>query len=266
MSRDRSEAARRTAMNIATDELFQGEERALINDPEFREQVKKWFVMIHGEGSTIDIRTGKSSLSINYTLPPTPEQLERNRPWVPDTPNFTADADTEKDTTRTGNAAEGRKSNDILIIGTTPDRVASRRKEIVKGSPKLQTCSVHFVYAIEPYDVRGGESEISRAASFSEKLSITSIEEPLHTRAKASIEEYHPQLVLLYTGFIFRLFSEQVYAVLRRLRSEFPELCFGRFGTNITPADGAPPEVFDRDENTMEMERTFLEEISGGAS
>lgn len=64
-----NDSAKRAAIAIARNELFESEEMAIIHNASFREAVKNWFLKIHGEGSSIDITVGDNSLHIDYFVP-----------------------------------------------------------------------------------------------------------------------------------------------------------------------------------------------------
>jgi hypothetical protein len=158
-----------------------------------------------------------------------------------------------------------------LIIETARDQVAMQRQEAVRRSKELFRWEITFVYAIEYEDLPWQReavpgSILACAASFGDPIPLDSIEERLFFRAKAQVVAFRPELILLYTGFVFRRFPDQMFSALRRLRDEHPELRFGRFGGDTSGAETAPEGVFDRTEDVLAAEEIFYREIQGGRS
>ena len=156
------------------------------------------------------------------------------------------------------------KNNKILIIESIRDRIADNRQMAFNESPDLKCYEIAYIYMVEPSDLpQPAARHLSNAASFGIPLPIASIEQVLFSRITAQIEVFQPQYLLVYTGFVFRQYSDQVYSVLRRLRDIDPNLSIGRFGKSTYPSDRVTAGVFDRTDGVIAIENTFYSEIFG---
>ena len=154
--------------------------------------------------------------------------------------------------------------NRALIIESARDQVARNRRAAIQQSEVLSQWEITFVFAIEDEDLPWQSlvlegSILAGAAAFGEPIPLDSIEERLFYRAKGQVVAFKPEIVLVYTGFVFKRYKEDVYRAMRRLRSDHPELRIGRFGADTFPARNAPDDIFDRD--VLAVEELFSEEI-----
>ena len=156
--------------------------------------------------------------------------------------------------------------NRALIIESARDDVARKRRSAIQHSEKLSQWEITFVFTIEDEDLPWQSlvlegSILTGAAAFGEPIPLDSVEERLFYRTKGQVIAFKPEIVLVYTGFIFKRYKEDVYQALRRLRKDHPELRMGRFGADTSSACNAPDDVFDRDADVIAVEKLFSEEI-----
>ncbi len=149
----------------------------------------------------------------------------------------------------------------IVMVESTNDKVAYNRKKRIDTSPGLENYTVSYVFAIKPVAESLPLSALPRAAAFDERIPLASIEEKLFSRIKAQVELFEPQLLLVYTGFVFKQFVDQYYNVLRRVKEQFPGLLVGRFGVDTGAAKDAPEGIFDRSPEAIRIEAEFFDQI-----
>lgn len=149
------------------------------------------------------------------------------------------------------------------MVESTNDRVAFNRQIQINNDPELKKFTVSYVYAIDPVAENLPSSALPRAAAFGEDIPLTTIEEKLFSRIKIQAARSNPQLLLIYTGFVFKQFADQYYMALRRIKTISPNLLIGRFGADTDMAEGAPDDIFDRIKEVMSIEDTFYNRVLG---
>lgn len=141
----------------------------------------------------------------------------------------------------------------IVMVESTNDRVASNRITESYSNLEPKKFTVSYVYAID---------QVAENLPFS---ILPRIEETLFSRIKTQVAHSNPQLLLIYTGFVFRQFTAQYYTALRRIKTITPDLLVGRFGADTNMAKNAPDDIFDRTQEVISVEDLFHDEISVNA-
>nr|NQU93089.1 hypothetical protein [Bacteroidota bacterium] len=137
----------------------------------------------------------------------------------------------------------------IVVAESTNDTIAFNRITEIHTNLKLKEFTVSFVYAVD---------QVAENLPFS---ILPRIEENLFSRIKAQVAHSNPQLLLIYTGFVFKQFPEQYYTAIRRIKTITPDLLVGRFGADTSTAKNAPDDIFDRTQEVMSVESLFYNEF-----
>ena len=151
----------------------------------------------------------------------------------------------------------------IVFVESTNDKVALNRRKKIQNSAALKDYTVSFVFAIDQRAENLHPGALTRAFGFGEQIPLVSIAETLFSSLAARVLRVEPQLVLIYTGFVFKQFHNDYYLTLKRIKQNFPDVRIGRFGVDTTVAQDAPDGVFDRTREVKAIETLFLDHVLG---
>ena len=157
-----------------------------------------------------------------------------------------------------------RTAGKFLVVESTDDNVALVRKKRFRNCAALRHYEVSYVFAIKRDTKNLYPGALLRAASFGEEIPLASIEEVLFRSLMVNVILSAPQLILIYTGFVFNQFYDDYYRVIRRIKEQYPGLLAGRFGADTEAAHDAPDGIFDRSREIRAIEAVFSSVVLGG--
>ena len=94
-----------------------------------------------------------------------------------------------------------------------------------------------YVYLVEPEDLlhipypENVQTTIADAGGVGLKLPLYSVETRLYYRIKAQMEFFSPHMILIFTGFNFRQYKDDVAKVLQKISEEYPDTHFGHINS-----------------------------------
>jgi len=154
----------------------------------------------------------------------------------------------------------------IVMVESTNDKVAHNRMSKIQNTAALKNFSVFFVFAVDQSVESLPPGALTRAFSFGEDIPLATIEEKLFSRIMNQVTHSDPQLILIYTGFVFKQFYNDYYRAIKRIKKHDPEILFGRFGADMDTAQDAPSGIFDRTKAVQAIETLFLKHVLDGRS
>ncbi|PXF56872.1 MAG: hypothetical protein C4B58_11790 [Deltaproteobacteria bacterium] len=133
----------------------------------------------------------------------------------------------------------------VLVIESIADDLTLRRDRMINESPRMQGIHVEYLYACA--EKEDGSLEF-HASSFARDLRVR-------------IANRNPDFVLLHTGIAFHRYRRALLEAIRMTREQFPQV---RFGYQEKQGLDVPPDVFNKDIETVRFQREFFRGLLGG--
>ncbi len=144
----------------------------------------------------------------------------------------------------------------ILLMQSVEDAITRNRRRKFESNPAAQGCELANCYAVELTPVQ----KAMRMGQMMEAVTLQPFDaKDLAERLTRQIAEFQPDLVLVHPGFVFHTFTQEMIAVLKMLKSQFPNLKFGLLNSEDPSAYlRAAEKFFDHDAELDE----FIAQVS----
>ncbi len=134
----------------------------------------------------------------------------------------------------------------ILVLQSVEDAITERRKQKITNDPMLKEYEFAFGYAVELSD----EQKRMRIPEMVSQVANQPFDaDGFLRRLTQQICEFHPDLIVIHRGFVFKTFWEEIVPELKLIRLQFPEIILG-----LHQFEQAAPEVRQVFDNTAEIQ------------
>ena len=112
----------------------------------------------------------------------------------------------------------------VLVLQSVEDELTRNRMAIRRASPALDDYIVEYCYAVE---LTKGQHEMDIFTMMAQVTSDPIDEDDLLRRLDAKITSFHPDILMVHSGFVFSTYPRQCLSALLSLKSKHPELRIG---------------------------------------